>query len=68
MPMPAEWIMLSILLAAGTVATDAETAPSLEMLEFLGNWETAQGAAIDPAQLADTASATEKPSEGKLHE
>lgn len=68
MPMPAEWIMISILLAAGPVATDSESAPNLEMLEFLGNWETAQGEAIDPTQLLDTASPTEKPPEDKPHE
>lgn len=68
MPMPAEWIMISILLAAGPVAADAESAPSLEMLEFLGNWETAHGEAIDPTQLLDTASPTEKPPEDKPHE
>lgn len=69
MPMPAEWMMISILLVAGTVAAaDTESAPSLEMLEFLGNWETAQGEAIDPTQLLDTASPTEKPPEDKPHE
>lgn len=39
----------------------------MEMLEFLGNWETSKGESVDPAQFADAASVTDKPSEDSKH-
>ena len=51
--MPAEWLVLCSLLGVGSAraATDDGQAPSAEMLEFLGTWETEAGQWIDPAQL-----------------
>ena len=51
--MPAEWLMLYSLLSIGgaNAATDDAQAPSPEMLEFLGTWETEAGKWIDPEQL-----------------
>jgi hypothetical protein len=69
--MPAEWMMLYALLAASSSAANAappEPAPPMEMLEFLGNWETAKGESVDPAQFADAASVTDKPSEDNQHD
>jgi hypothetical protein len=74
--MPAEWMMLYALLAAtpgAAAAAPQDPAPSAEMLEFLGNWETAKGESVDPAQFADTASAdtaplVDKPSEDSKHD
>ncbi len=69
--MPAEWIMLYALLAAAPSMADSappDPAPPVEMLEFLGKWETAKGESVDPAQFADAATETDKPSEDKKHE
>ncbi len=69
--MPAEWILLYALLAvAPSMADDAppEPAPPVEMLEFLGDWQTAKGESVDPAQFADTTTETDKPSEDKQRE
>ena len=44
-------IMLSPLLQAETEGN--EEAPTLELLEFLGEWETSDGQWIDPAVLED---------------
>lgn len=69
--MPAEWIVLCALLAGGDADTGdgkGEPPPAMEMLEFLGNWQTAKGAPVDPAQFADATSGTEQPSEDKKHE
>ena len=32
---------------------DSETMPSMDFLEFLGEWETEQGEWIDPLELED---------------
>jgi hypothetical protein len=47
-----------------------DAGPSLELLEFLGEWQTAQGDFIDPLQLQDSefAEAEPKGSEGKPHD
>jgi hypothetical protein len=34
-------------------ATDKTKTPSLELLEFLGNWETSDGEWVDPNELLD---------------
>lgn len=68
--MPAEWMMLYALLAApgAGAAAPPDPAPPMEMLEFLGNWQTTKGESVDPAQFADTASVTDKPSEDSKHD
>lgn len=54
--MPVEWLLLVTSLnaapAAATTQAVAES-PSVELLEFLGAWETARGQWIDPTQLED---------------
>ena len=68
--MPAEWMMLYALLAVpGSAAAAApDPAPPMEMLEFLGNWETTKGESVDPTQFADAAALTDKPSEDSKHD
>lgn len=39
---------LAIVIA---VPTQAEEAPDMELLEYLGTWETANGKYIDPMEL-----------------
>lgn len=39
---------LAIVIA---VPTQAEEAPDMELLEYLGSWETANGKYIDPMEL-----------------
>ncbi len=43
-------LVLAVLLLAAPVAAEDE-APSLELLEFLGSFETAEGQWLDPTQL-----------------
>ena len=71
-------MMLYALLAVAPSMADSappDPAPALEMLEFLGSWETAKGETVDPAQFADAgfADATSvtdksKPSEDDKHD
>lgn len=35
------------------IAADAVESPSLELLEFLGNWETKDGEWLDPMELLE---------------
>ncbi|HEX9627543.1 MAG TPA: hypothetical protein VGA00_11455 [Acidiferrobacterales bacterium] len=53
--MPAEWLLLVTSLAAApqAVPENAEDSPGVEMLEFLGNYETASGRWLDPTQLEE---------------
>jgi hypothetical protein len=37
---------------------DEESAPSMELLEFLGSWEFPEGEWVDPIQLAEDMEAT----------
>jgi hypothetical protein len=39
------------VLPAAAIAEDAADAPDMQLLEFLGEWETAQGKWIDPMDL-----------------
>ena len=74
--MPAEWVILYALLAAEPGAADTtppDPTPALEMLEFLGHWETTKGESVDPAQFSDAAfndspSVRGKPSEDNKHD
>jgi len=47
-------IVAFILLAACPVILAAEDTPSMELLEFLGEWETKEGEWVDPSTLMDT--------------
>jgi len=46
-------VMLGAVLSlwAGPVFGEEEEQPSLEMLEFLADWETSEGRWIDPTEL-----------------
>lgn len=47
-------VLLLGLLPAWGLAGEAEDAPpSMELLEFLGSWETPEGEWVDPLQLAE---------------
>jgi hypothetical protein len=54
---PAEWCLpLLLLLTAGAVmaeenASEADEHPSMELLEFLGGFETPEGEWLDPMML-----------------
>lgn len=46
------WLLMWVLLAPPLVmAAENAEAPSLELLEFLGNWETDKGEWQDPMEL-----------------
>ncbi|MCG7897129.1 MAG: hypothetical protein JAY99_17050 [Candidatus Thiodiazotropha lotti] len=53
----AEWGLMLFLttgaVLAGEVQSGAEEAPSMELLEFLGGFETPEGAWLDPLLLVD---------------
>lgn len=50
MPVKRLMMALAILIA---VPGQAEETPNMEMLEYLGNWETANGEYIDPMELKE---------------
>jgi len=47
---PVKRVMMALVMLIA-VPTQAEEAPDMEMLEYLGNWETAGGEYIDPTDL-----------------
>lgn len=53
--MPARdlWLGFPLLLLAGSVPAE-EMSPSMELLEFLGEWENENGEWVDPEELAAT--------------
>jgi hypothetical protein len=57
--MPAEWrLSLVLMLATGTVLAEevssvADEPPSMELLEFLGGFETPEGEWFDPLLLVE---------------
>ena len=69
--MRGKWFLLGMILLIGLNAskvqgTDQEQ-PSMELLEFLGSWETEGGEWIDPTELDETTLPAEekKDEEGK---
>lgn len=44
-------LMILLITALTVVPSRAEEAPDIEMLEFLGRWETADGKFVDPMEL-----------------
>jgi hypothetical protein len=62
------WLVLGMSnLAVMADETQQET-PSLEMLEFLGQWETANGEWIDPASLEEMSLDKQKQTQGEQNE
>lgn len=59
------WLLCGLLLAAGgALGAAEEAAPSLELLDFLGSFETADGQWVDPTQLEMPPSADERTDAG----
>lgn len=48
--MPVKRMMMALAIVIA-VPTQAEEAPDMELLEYLGTWETANGKYIDPMEL-----------------
>ena len=52
--MDSKWLLLALLpLGVLAAPNEAAEAPSMELLEFLGAWETPDGEWQDPLQLAE---------------
>ena len=47
-------ILMAALPETAVAETEAEDTPSMELLEFLGEWETKEGEWIDQSLLVDT--------------
>ena len=58
-------LLLLVLLPLAALAADEAEQPSLELLEFLGTWETKDGQWVDPTQLLE---ATEADTQAKQTE
>ncbi len=63
---PVRWALLVLLGAVSAAPADereqeTESGPSMEMLEFLGEWETDRGQWFDPLWLADVAQTEPEP-------
>jgi len=60
------WLILILPLACNAVesgganAVDAEDAPSMELLQFLGEWETHEGKWVDPVAFGALTQAAEE--------
>lgn len=67
--MPVESFVIVLLTVAAIAAAEpvaAEEPPDIELLEFLGGWETSSGKWLDPTSLVDDVSTPTQPqSEGK---
>ncbi len=50
--MPVKRVMMALVLLIAA-PTQAEETPDMEMLEYLGSWETANGEYIDPTELTE---------------
>jgi hypothetical protein len=64
------WLLLVLLPLAASAAEDEQ--PSMELLEFLGSWETKDGEWLDPVSmlsaLLDEDKAQQAQSEGKQND
>lgn len=58
-------VALLLLVAQARADTNASPPPDLELLEFLGQWQTPQGQWMDPTQFADPAATHPKEKAGK---
>jgi hypothetical protein len=61
------WMLLclSLVPVAGMAGPDEDTPPSMELLEFLGSWESPEGEWVDPMQLAEDMEATAQTAQKK---
>lgn len=60
--MPVEPLIVALFIATIVAAEPrpAEDPPAIELLEFLGTWETTSGEWIDPTSLTDEPPASEE--------
>lgn len=60
-------LLLGLMVYGAGSAEDVTQKPSIELLEFLGDWETRDGEWLDPLQLLDEikAEAQQKQDEGQ---
>lgn len=48
------WLIASVFLSFAALASGEEVdAPSMELLEYLGSWESGNGEWVDPMELVD---------------
>lgn len=68
--MPVEPLVIAfVFIAAAEPGIDeADPLPDIEMLEFLGNWETASGEWIDPSAWSDEPEVAAEPQEEEKSE
>ena len=70
--MPGRDLFLGIMFMLNTNAIASEPTaqelPSVELLEFLGDWETANGEWIDPTELEQMSLPEQEPAEGERDE
>jgi hypothetical protein len=65
--MPVESVIMGLLLVIAMAEPEPEESaslPDIELLEFLGSWETASGDWIDPTVFADVDTEEEKAPQG----
>jgi hypothetical protein len=64
------WLATSVGAHAQEPPHTDDAVPSMELLEFLGEWQTAKGEFVDPLQMQDPEflEAEPKGSEGKSHD
>ena len=60
-------LMLASLQCAAEEAANNE-APSMEMLEFLGRWETTDGKWVDPTRMDELNQQAKKSAQGERNE
>ena len=70
--MPGRHLLLAIMFMLDTSAIASEPTaqdpPSIELLEFLGDWETANGEWIDPGELEQMSLPEHEQTEGERDE
>jgi hypothetical protein len=57
--------LLMVIAMAEAEPQEPVSQPDIELLEFLGSWETASGEWLDPTVFADDAGEDEEPPETK---
>lgn len=69
--MPVESLVIGLVVAVATSEpqiVESDPLPEIELLEFLGSWETASGEWVDPTVWADEPEVPAEPLEEEKHE